>query len=91
MMSRGVKDSIKDYLLEVFKNVNDHTECTQIYTCGQYFPKRKMLYFTLADSGKTIYENVYDYHVENDQSCPECCLKWAMEEVRLLNQINQEV
>lgn len=76
-MSVGVRDSIRDYLLEVFKNVNDHTECQHIYTCGQYFPRTKMLYFTLVDSGKTIYENVHEYHRRNNKSCPECCLEWA--------------
>lgn len=52
VMSRGVKDSIKDYLLEVFNNVYDHTECRHIYTCGQYFPKMGMLFGMGYEIGK---------------------------------------
>lgn len=35
-MSQMVKNSIQDYLLEIFKNVKDHTTSDYIFTCGQF-------------------------------------------------------
>ncbi len=77
-MSRGVSDYIIDYLLELFKNVCDHTECERIYTCGQFFPQSKLLYFTVADGGKTIIENVEEYHNKIKKEIPDNCLEWAI-------------
>ena len=53
-MSDGVKDNINDYLLEIFNNVTAHTDSRYVYTCGQFFPKSKLLYFTVANYGKEM-------------------------------------
>lgn len=78
-MSPGVSDEIRDYLLEVFKNVKDHTSSSKVYTCGQYFPKTSMLYFSLVDTGETIAYNVSEYHNKHSLSTPSSCLSWALE------------
>lgn len=79
-MSKAVSDNIRDSLLELFKNVSDHTNSTAIYTCGQYFPKSEVLYFTIVDAGTTIYGNVKRFHELRKLEVPKCCLEWAIGE-----------
>lgn len=74
----AVSDSIKDYLLELFKNVKDHTTSNYVYTCGQYFPKTHKLYFTIADAGETIPYNVSKYHRERNLDMPLKPILWAL-------------
>ena len=78
-MSIGVSDEIRDYLLEVFKNVKDHTSSLKVYTCGQFFPRTSMLYFSIVDTGETIAYNVLEYHKNHALSLPKSCLSWALE------------
>lgn len=77
-MSQAVSDSIRDYLLELFKNVMDHTSSKYIFTCGQYFPKSYILYFTIVDMGETIPYNVHMYHSSHNLSQPSNPLDWAI-------------
>lgn len=79
-MSMPYKNMIQDYLLEVFKNVADHTTSTKVYTCGQFFPKKKLLFFTIVDSGETIPYNVNRYFQHTRQPAPENILKWVLQE-----------
>lgn len=79
-MSKAVSDNIRDSLLELFKNVSDHTKSKEIYTCGQYFPKSKMIYFTIVDAGNTIFGNVKRFHELRMLEIPKCCLEWAIGE-----------
>ena len=79
-MSQGAKDEIKGSLLELFKNVKDHTSSSKIFTCGQYFRNSNMLYFTIVDEGETIPYNVKTYHKEQNIPFEENSLQWAMTE-----------
>lgn len=78
-MSPGVTDEIRDYLLEVFKNVKDHTSSSYVYTCGQFFPKTSTLYFSIVDTGETISYNVDRYHEDKQLKKPDSRLAWALE------------
>ncbi len=78
-MSVLVTDNIRGYLLEIFQNVIDHTTSTKVYTCGQFFPKNSLLYFSIVDTGETIQYNVYRYHQKHSLSLPANTLKWALE------------
>lgn len=80
LMTEDVKNNILDYLLEIFKNVKDHTTSKRIYTCGQFFPKSSMLYFTMVDAGETIPYNVRTYFEKYNQQPPENTLLWALQE-----------
>lgn len=79
-MSHSVTDYIRGYLLEIFQNVIDHTSSTKVYTCGQFFPKTSLLYFSIVDTGETIPYNVNRYHQKHSLSLPVNTLKWALEE-----------
>lgn len=77
-MSEAVTNHIRDYLLEIFKNVKDHTSSNNVYTCGQFFPKKLLLYFTIVDTGETIPYNVCEYHSKHKLDNPDWALKWAL-------------
>lgn len=78
-MLPAANDAIRDSLLELFKNVADHTTSKYVFTCGQYFPKSFMLYFTIVDIGETVSYNVSTYHHSHNIALPDNALKWAME------------
>lgn len=80
VMSGLYKNMIQDYLLEVFKNVVDHTSSTKVFTCGQFFPKKKLLYFTIVDSGETIPYNVSNYFNKINCPQPSNVLSWVLQE-----------
>ena len=61
------KDFVKS-LLEIFVNAKIHADCDYVYTCGQYFPNKKDLYFTIVNTGTTIKQNVCNYFNRNDIS-----------------------
>lgn len=77
-MTQEASDTIRDSLLELFQNVADHTTSEYVFTCGQYFPKSFMLYFTIVDIGETVSYNVSIYHQTNNLIVPSSPLKWAM-------------
>lgn len=78
-MTQKVSDIIRDYLLELFKNIKDHTTSNMVFTCGQYFPQNRMLYFTIVDIGETIAYNVNGFHHKRNLPLPQSPLEWAIE------------
>jgi anti-anti-sigma regulatory factor len=79
LMSQDASDSIRDSLLELFNNVTDHTSSDSVFTCGQYFPKSYMLFFTIVDIGETISHNVTKFHNDLNLTPPDSALEWAIE------------
>ncbi|MCM1122078.1 MAG: hypothetical protein NC416_05805 [Eubacterium sp.] len=77
-MSELVKSKIIDNILEIFNNVKEHTHSNKVYTCGQYFPKSSLLYFTIVDSGETIPYNVNTYCNNINIELPDKPLEWAI-------------
>lgn len=77
-MTGKVRGNIIDNILEIFNNVKEHTHSSKIYTCGQYFPKSSLLYFTIVDSGETIPYNVNTYFSNLPDPAPVRPLEWAM-------------
>lgn len=46
------RNTIKDHYLEIFNNVDLHAKTNApVFTCGQYFPDKRLLKFTLVDLG----------------------------------------
>ena len=77
-MSPLLKSKINKSIFEIFNNANIHGRCQHVFSCGQYFPKKKRLLFTIADLGATIKHNVNQYL---DRSLPASeAIQWAVEE-----------
>lgn len=78
-MSSGVKECMIDNVLEIFNNVKEHTNAERLYTCGQYFPKKKLLYFTVVDSGETIPYNVTHFFQDHGLILNGFSVNWAIQ------------
>lgn len=50
-MSDLVKAKMTEAIYEIFVNAQIHSQSTQIYTCGQFFPREHTIEFTIVDRG----------------------------------------
>jgi len=78
-MSALLRKRIKESILEIFNNAETHGNCNFVFSCGQYYPRKGRLDFTIVDIGNTIRENVRDYYPGCDVSGKKA-IKWAVSE-----------
>lgn len=78
-MSSGFLGKFRSSIHEIFNNAVFHSR-TQlgIFSCGQFFPNKETLDFTVADLGVGIRQNIKDL-IERDMSSEEA-ISWATEE-----------
>ncbi len=78
-MSSGLLKRFRESIFEIFSNAVWHSR-TQlgIFSCGQFFPTKGLLNFTVADLGVGIRQNIQDY-VGLDLAA-EDAIVWATEE-----------
>lgn len=50
-MSIAAKNKIAEAIYEIFVNAQIHSETENIYTCGQFFPNKDKIEFTIVDTG----------------------------------------
>ncbi len=77
-MSEGVIKKIVEAIYEIFVNAQYHSETEYIYTCGQFFPNKSEIEFTIVDTGIGFREKInrrFDSNLSSIQA-----LKWAVEE-----------
>lgn len=83
---RGFPDSlttnqrkrIKVDLLEIFSNVYQHALTDDpFFVCGQYFPKEKLLKFTMSDLGYGFLPPIRDFS-NNDIETDIDAIRWAL-------------
>lgn len=60
-MSGLLKKKINESIFEIFNNCYLHGNCHSAFSCGQYYPNKKRLDFTIADLGHSIRKNVREY------------------------------
>lgn len=78
-MDDDVKHALSNYIQELFGNAQIHGGCKFVYTCGQYYPKKHKMDFTIVNLGTTIGENVSTYLDELYQEIPDNKIAWAIE------------
>jgi len=80
VMSEGLTKRFRQSLFEIFLNASIHSDSkTGIFACGQFYPKKHRMDFTIADAGIGIRENVRKYTgKEKLNSCK--AIEWAMTE-----------
>ncbi len=78
-MSPGLVKRFRESVFEIFSNAVIHSQ-TQlgIFSCGQFFPKRNRLDFSVADLGIGIRKNVKD-HTGLDLQADKA-IEWATQE-----------
>lgn len=77
-MSHRVREILIDRIYELFVNAQIHSETKNIYTCGQFYPKKHILEFTIVDTGIGIRKKVNDRFNESLTSIK--AIKWALVE-----------
>lgn len=75
-MSDLLRKKINESIFEIFNNAVIHGNCQNIFSCGQYYPKKKRLDFTMVDLGRTIKANVNEYLRDNFSG--EDAIRWAV-------------
>lgn len=77
-MSHGVIEKMVEAIYEMFVNAQIHSETKFIYTCGQFFPQKNTIEFTIVDTGIGFRERI-----NNRFSCNLTAIqaiKWAVQE-----------
>lgn len=79
-MSEALTKRFRQSLFEIFLNATIHSQSkTGIFVCGQFYPSKHRLDFTIADAGVGIRENVRRYTQKPKlNSCK--AIEWAMTE-----------
>jgi len=77
-MSQALTKRFKQSLFEIFLNATIHSQSESgIFVCGQFYPKKHRIDFTIADAGVGILENVQKYlRKPGLDSCE--AIEWAM-------------
>lgn len=77
-MSSGLSKKFRESIFEIFSNAVLHSRTEMgIFSCGQYFPKRNRLDFSVADLGIGIRRNVIES--TGRAMAPEAAIAWATE------------
>lgn len=78
-MAADVQRDISAYIQELFGNAKDHGICDRVFTCGQFYPSKGKMDFTIANLGKTFKENVDEYFRVSETAAPDYSIAWAVE------------
>lgn len=77
-MSQGVKNKMTELIYELFVNAQIHSGTDYIYTCGQFFPYKNKIEFTIVDTGIGFKEKVNKKFNRNLSA--EQAIKWAVQD-----------
>lgn len=77
-MSNGAKEKIAEAIYEVFVNAQIHSDTQFIYTCGQFFPTKNKIEFTIVDTGIGFKNRVNSRF--NANLTAEQAIKWAIQD-----------
>ncbi len=79
-MTRALKRKFNQSLLEIFQNAAIHSKSDWgIFACGQFYPNKNKLDFSISDAGIGVRGNVRRHFKDNSISSIQA-LKWAMTE-----------
>ena len=78
-MSYLLKKKIKECLLEIFINARIHGDTESIFSCGQFYPQKGKIDFSIVNLGSTIQKNVSHYRQPLKISSVEA-IEWAIQE-----------
>lgn len=62
-LSKVLKNKISQSFFEVYENAIFHSDCNEIFSCGQFYPRKNppRIDFTVVDLGRTIKANVAEH------------------------------
>jgi anti-sigma regulatory factor (Ser/Thr protein kinase) len=74
-MTQELKKKISESIYEIFVNAQIHSETDFIYTCGQFFPSKNKIEFTITDAGIGFKNRINKRFKKNLNSVQ--AIKWA--------------
>ena len=75
-MSRRLTKKFRESIFEIFSNAVLHSETKLgVFSCGQFFPSKRTLNFTVADLGIGICESIRKHTGHNMSPCQ--AIEWA--------------
>jgi anti-sigma regulatory factor (Ser/Thr protein kinase) len=77
-MSAALKEKIVEAIYEIFVNAQIHSETENIYTCGQFFPNKNRIEFTIVDTGIS-FRNKINNRFGSSLAATQA-IQWAMED-----------
>ncbi len=77
-MSKAARDSIAEAIYEIFVNAQMHSQTNSIFVCGQFFPNKDKIEFTITDVGKGFKSSVNNHFNSNLTSVQ--AIKWAVQD-----------
>lgn len=77
-LSAVLKDKIAEVIFEIFTNAQIHSNSKQIYTCGQFFPSKNTIEFSIVDTGIGFKKRINADLNENFTA--EQAIRWAFED-----------
>ncbi|MDD2267677.1 ATP-binding protein [Sulfuricurvum sp.] len=77
-MSQEVRKKISESIFEMFVNAQIHSDTKFIYTCGQFYPQRNEIIFTIVDTGVGFAKRIENNLGEKIPSAK--AIKWAITE-----------
>ena len=75
-MSKELKKKIAESIYEIFVNAQIHSNTDHIYTCGQFFPNKHTIEFTIVDTGCGFKKIINDYFGSSLNSIQ--AIRWAL-------------
>lgn len=77
-MSSALKEKMVEAIYEIFVNAQIHSETEFIYTCGQFFPTKNKIEFTIVDTGVGFKEKVNQRFDSNFSAAK--AIEWAVQD-----------
>lgn len=79
-LTPSLQANLNRELFELFENAVGHSKSTSgVCVCGQYFPNKKRLDFTISDAGIGIRQNVRR-HLQDPKLSSVDAIRWALQE-----------
>ena len=75
-LSLALKKKITESIYEMFVNAQIHSQTTFIYTCGQFFPQKHSIWFSITDLGVGFKANINQRFGTNLSSAQ--AIQWAV-------------
>lgn len=75
-MTDALKKKISESIYEIFVNAQTHSKSEYIYTCGQFFPAKNKIEFTIVDMGQGFKKTINERFNQNLSSIQ--AIKWAL-------------
>lgn len=76
VMSSALVRKIAESIFEIFSNAKIHSESNQVFCCGQFFPKKNTIEFSITDIGIGIKNRIQSYG--NLEIPADKAIQWAM-------------